>query len=353
MSMMKGFGVIEPTVSVGWMEKEIPEPGPFEALCSPVAVLPCTSDVHNARTRKAYPNRILGHEGIGRIEKVGEYVTDFKPGDLVAICGVTPVWRGVDIQEGNYEHVGGFLGSRYLSSKIDGLFGEYFIIPDADMNLAKVPEGVSLEAAALVGDMVCTGFTGAVGANIQFGETVVVLGIGPVGLMAVAATALRGAGRIIAIGHREKCKELAKIYGATDIIDYKDGPVSKQVLELTGGKRVDKIILAGGNEDNLSESYKMIKCGGTISNLCGYKFDKSISFSVADAGSLVNNVTLIGRLQMGGRLRLERLMAIIEAGRLDPTHLISHRFHGFDKIEEAFDLMANKTEDVIKPIVFI
>ena len=66
MSMMKGFGVIEPTVSVGWMEKEVPEPGPFEALCSPVAVLPCTSDVHNARTRKGPKKVVAGSSKKGK-----------------------------------------------------------------------------------------------------------------------------------------------------------------------------------------------------------------------------------------------------------------------------------------------
>lgn len=127
MAIMKGYGVIEPTVSWGWMEKEIPEPGPFEALCSPVAVLPCTSDVHSAHFRNAWPNRILGHEGVGRVEKVGAMVTDIHVGDIVAVPAVTPIWRGRQIAEGLHEHTGGFLGGRYLSSKLDGTFGEYGI----------------------------------------------------------------------------------------------------------------------------------------------------------------------------------------------------------------------------------
>ena len=156
MTMMKGYGVIEPTVSHGWIEKEIPEPGPFEALCTPVAILPCTSDVHNALHRKAFPNRILGHEGVGCVAKVGSFVKDLKVGDIVAIPAVTPVWRGREIAEGLPEHVGGFLGGRYLSSQLDGTFGEFFIVPDADMNLATVPDGVPIEAAALAGDMITT-----------------------------------------------------------------------------------------------------------------------------------------------------------------------------------------------------
>ncbi len=352
MGTMKGYGVIEPTVSHGWIEKEIPDVGPFEALCSPVAVLPCTSDVHNAKYRKAYPNRILGHEGVGRVEKVGEYVKDLNVGDVVAIPAVTPIWRGREIQEGLHEHAGGFLGGRYLSSKLDGTFGEYFIIPDADMNLAPVPDGVSLEAAALVGDMVTTGFSGAEGANIQYGDTVVVAGIGPVGLMSVAGAALHGAGRIIAIGHRQNTKELAKEYGATDILDYNDGSIPEQVLEVTGGKKVDRVIVAGGKPSIISESYRMLKCGGTISNIAGFFDDFHIS--VADSGTLVAHQTLTGRLCAGGRLRLEKLMEVIRVGRVDPALLITHKLYGFEKIEEGFDLMGDmRTPEVIKPIVYI
>ena len=311
MAIMKGYGVIEPTVSWGWMEKEIPEPGPFEALCSPVAVLPCTSDVHSAHFRNAWPNRILGHEGVGRVEKVGAMVTDIHVGDIVAV-------------------------------------------PDADMNLAVVPNGVSIKAAGLVGDMVTTGFSGVEGANIQFGDTVVVIGIGPVGLMSVAGAAIRGAGRLIAVGHRELTKELAKKYGATDVVDYKDGDIVAQIMELTNNEKVDRVIIAGGTESTINDAYRMVKCGGNISNVAGYDFSKEFHLTVADAGCLVNHVTLTGRLCAGGRYRLENLMALIKNGRLDPTLLITHELHGFDKIEDGFRMMdERKTPDTIKPIVII
>ena len=354
MATMKGYGVIEPTVSWGWMEKEIPEPGPFEALCSPVAVLPCTSDVHNAHRRQAWPNRILGHEGVGRVEKVGSMVTDIKVGDIVAIPAVTPIWRGKEIAEGLHEHAGGFLGGRYLSSQLDGTFGEYFIIPDADMNLAVVPDGVSIKAAGLVGDMITTGFSGVEGANIQFGDSVVVIGIGPVGLMSVAGTALRGAGRLIGVGHRKLTKELAKQYGATDVVDYTEGDIVEHIMELTIHQKVDKVIIAGGTEDTVNDAYRMVKCGGVISNIAGYDFSKSFNITVADAGTLVNHVTLTGRLCAGGRYRLENLMALIKTGRLDPTLLITQELHGFEKIEEGFNMMEEpKDESVIKPIVIM
>ena len=104
-----------------------------------------------------------------------------------------------------------------------------------------------LKLLNLVGDMVTTGFSGVEGANIQFGDTVVVIGIGPVGLMSVAGAAIRGAGRLIAVGHRELTKELAKKYGATDVVDYKDGDIVAQIMELTNNEKVDRVIIAKRN----------------------------------------------------------------------------------------------------------
>lgn len=222
------------------------------------------------------------------------------------------------------------------------------------MNLAVVPNGVSIQAAGLVGDMVTTGFSGVEGANIQFGDTVVVIGIGPVGLMSVAGAAIRGAGRLIAVGHRELTKQIAKKYGATDVVDYKDGDIVAQIMELTNNEKVDRVIIAGGTESTINDAYRMVKCGGNISNIAGYDFSKEFHLTVADAGCLVNHVTLTGRLCAGGRYRLENLMALIKNGRLDPTLLITHELHGFDKIEDGFCMMdERKTPDTIKPIVII
>ena len=108
------------------------------------------------------------------------------------------------------------------------------------------PSAVTDVQAVIVDDMVATGFTGVENMEILVGEVVVVLGIGPVGLMAVAAAALRGAGRIIAVGSRPNTVALAKQYGATDIVDYKQGDVTEQIMTLTSGHPVDSVLVASG-----------------------------------------------------------------------------------------------------------
>ena len=112
-----------------------------------------------------------------------------------------------------------------------------------------------------------TGFHGAELADVQFGDTVLVVGIGPVGLMAVAGAALRGAARILAVGPRPVCVEAARKYGATDFISYKNGPIDEQVLALTGGKGVDCAIIAGGDVDTFIPVVKILKPGGRIGNV--------------------------------------------------------------------------------------
>ena len=121
----------------------------------------------------------------------------------------------------------------------------------------------------MLSDMVPTGFHGVELADVQFGDTVLVVGIGPVGLMAVAGANLRGASRIICVGTRQICRDVAKGYGATDFIGYKDGPIDEQVMALTGGKGVDKAIVAGGGVALLVPGVLCLSAGGRLGRV-GY-----------------------------------------------------------------------------------
>lgn len=199
--------------------------------------------------------------------------------------------------------------------------------------------------------MVTTGFHGVELADIKFGDTVVVIGIGPVGLMSVAGAALRGAARIIAVGNRPITRQLAMEYGATETISYKDGPIYDQVMELTGNRPVDSVIIAGGTTANIAEAYRMTKTAGTIANIAGQ--DSDFILKASESQSFVTHKTLTGGLCPGGRRRLERLLDLVRYGKLDVDKLISHSFNGFEKIEDAFQLMADNPSDVVKPIVYM
>ena len=296
---------------------------------------------------------ILGHEGCGVVEEVGELVKDFKVGDRVMVAAITPDWSSLEAQGGYPMHSGGMLSGWKFSNFKDGVFGEYFHVNDADGNLAHMPEAVSPEEACMLSDMVPTGFHGVELADIQFGDTVLVNGIGPVGLMSVAGANLRGASRIICVGTRPACREAAKKYGATDFISYKEGSIDEQVLELTGGKGVDKAIVAGGGVESFDPIIKALKPGGKIGNVNYLGSGTYVTIPRVEWGCGMGHKMITGGLMPGGRLRLEKLASLIEVGKLDVRHLITHRFDGFEHVEDSLMLMKDKPADLIKPVVNI
>lgn len=351
---MKAFAMLG-IGEVGFIEKEKPVAGPYDAIVRPLAVSPCTSDIHTVYEGAMGDrhNMILGHEAVGEVVEVGSEVTDFKPGDRVVVPAITPDWRSEAAVRGYPQHSNGLLAGWKFSNFKDGVFGEFFHVNDADMNLAHLPEEIAPETAVMLCDMMTTGFQGAELANIKLGATVVCIGIGAVGLMAVAGAKLRGAGRIIAVGSRPVCVEAAKFYGANDIVNYKDGDIVEQIKDLTDGEGVDNVIIAGGNSDILVSAVKMTKPGGTISNVNYFGNGDTIDIPRLEWGCGMAHIDIRGGLCPGGRYRMENLIDLIKYNRVDPSKLVTHKFHGFDKIEEALELMKEKPKDLIKPVVII
>ena len=328
---MKAFVLKEPGV-VGY--EQVPEPvlTPYGAILKPVAVAPCSSDVHTVfggGSRKA-PNLVLGHECVARVLEVGEYVTDFVPGELVAVPAITPDWRAKSIQEHNFKHASAPFSGHQLGRTQPGVFSERFLIPDADTTLAKIPEGVSLEQALMCVDVVTTGFTGAQNADIKFGDTVVVMGIGPIGLMAVAGAAHLGAARILAVGSRPLCVKTAYEFGATEVLSYKDGDIVKQVMARTDGIGADSVIICGGNDEVFAQAIDMVRYG---------------------IGRGMAGKTIRTELAEGGRVRIERMLSMVKYGRIHPEKLVTHHLNGLDQIEDALYLMRDKPADLIKVMV--
>ena len=338
----------------GWLDKEKPVAGPLDAILRPRMVAPCSSDTHTMHGGSGpNENLILGHEAIGEVVEVGALVQNFKPGDIVVVPCVTPNWLAPGVQSGKYNaHDNGMLGSfKFLLSK-DGVFAELFHVNQADANLTLLPEGVSMEAALMTVDMMSTGFHAIELAEIGFGETVVVIGIGPVGLMAVAGARLRGAGRIIGIGTRPNCVKIAREYGANDIISYKDGDIVAQIMEMTDGG-ADKVIIAGGNAETFRQAVEMTRAMGIIANVNFFDVSETLAMPAYSWGLGMANKDIRGGFCPGGAQRSRKMMEVVKHAPFDTTKLITHEFEGFDKIEDAFLLMDSKIPELIKPIVRI
>ena len=349
---MKGFAMLK-IGEVGWIEKDKPECGPNDAICRPLAIAICTSDVHTVWEGAVGErhNMILGHEGCAEVVEVGSEVKDFKPGDKVLVPAITPDWNSVEAQAGYSMHSGGMLAGWKFSNFKDGLDAQFFHVNDADGNLAHLPENVNIVDACMLSDMVPTGFHGVELADVQFGDEVLVIGIGPVGLMSVAGTHMRGASRIIAVGTRPNCVEAAKAYGADEFISYKDGTIEDQVLEMTHGRGVDKVIVAGGTVETFDSAVKSLKPGGKIGNVNYLGSGDYINIPRSEWGVGMGHKQIVGGLMPGGRLRMEKLGALVSSGKLDVSLLATHIFDEPKDIPEALQLMKDKPADLIKPVV--
>jgi threonine dehydrogenase-like Zn-dependent dehydrogenase len=347
---MKAF-VMKEIGEVGFMDKPIPEPGSNDAVVRTSKALICTSDSHTVgggigpRT-----NLTLGHEAVGVVHAVGSEVKDFRPGDRVVVGAITPDWGHPAAQNGHPSQTGGPLGGWKFANVKDGVFAEYFHVNDADANLAKIPDDVPDEAAVYCCDMLSTGFMGAENGNIPIGGTVAVLAQGPVGLMSTVGARLQGAGLVIGVESVPSRQKLARAYGADEIVDFTKEDVVDRVMELTDGEGVDTAIEALGADITFQTAIKITKPGGTVSNTGYFGEGEFVSIPRVEWGVGMADMTIATGLCPGGRLRMERLLRVLQGRRVDPTQMTTHTFR-FDEMERAFEVSDKKLDDVIKPLI--
>lgn len=352
--------VLHGTQDLRYEDMKIPEIGPKDALIRPVLVSTCTTDVHLLIAANALPQMLgkaLGHEAVGVIERVGDEVQDFKVGDLVTVPAAAPEFRSLEGQLGK-----AFLVDRGPYSALNtgipergGSFAEYAYAYDVDMSASLIPEGVTPIQALMYIDMVGTALAAVKEAEVSLGDTVCVIGIGPVGLSVVELCARSGATTIVGVGNRKVCRDLAMKYGATGTCSYKDGDIAEQAIALNGGKQFDKVIICGGNSNQVfNDALKCVAECGIISNA---------TFFATDAETVINNmlwgfgnrrITIRGVCSKTiGRAHSDRYLKLIQTGRIHPEHLVTHKFYGLDKVADAIQIMADHDPTVIKPVVVL
>ncbi|MEV4475256.1 NAD(P)-dependent alcohol dehydrogenase [Nonomuraea salmonea] len=347
---MRAF-VMKEIGQVGLMDKDVPRPGPLDAVVKTTTALICTSDSHTVKGGIGpRQNLTLGHEGVGVVHEVGDEVRTFRPGDRVLVGAITPDWGDLAAQNGHPSQSCGPLGGFKFANSKDGVFAEYFHVNEADANLAKIPDGVPDEMAVYCADMLSTGFMGAENGDIPMGGTVAVLAQGPVGLMATAGAKLRGAGLVIGVESVPRRQKLARFYGADEIVDFTTEDVVERILDLTQGQGVDTAIEALGADATFQTAIKITKPGGTVSNTGYYGEGDFVRIPRLEWGVGMADKTITTGLCPGGRLRMERLLRILEGKRLDPTQMTTHTFR-FDEMERAFEVADKKLDDVVKVLI--
>lgn len=306
----------------------------------------CGTDLHILKgdVPTISDGRILGHEGVGIIEEAGKDVLNFKKGDKVLISLITSCGRCDFCKKAMYSHCSN--GGWQLGNKIDGTQAEYVRIPYADTGLYRLSPEVDDEAAVMLSCILPTGLEcGTLNGQVKPGDTVAIIGAGPVGLAALLTAQLYSPAEIIMIDLDDNRLEVARSFGATQVVNSANGKAAQRVMELTQDAGVDVAIEAVGIAATFDICQAIIAPGGHIANVGVH--GKPVVLHLEKLWS--SNITLTTRLVDAGTTPM--LLKMVESGRLDAKKLVSHRFQ-LSEILKAYDTFANAAKQhAVKVII--
>jgi alcohol dehydrogenase len=308
---------------------------PTDAIVKITKTTICGTDLHILKgdVPTCQPGRILGHEGVGIVEKVGAAVTAFKAGDHVLISCVSACGKCEYCRKQMYSHctTGGWI----LGNKIDGTQAEFVRIPYADNSLYPIPAGADEEALVMLSDILPTGFEcGVLNGKVAPGSAVAIVGAGPIGLAALLTAQFYSPGEIIMIDLDDNRLEVAKRFGATTTINSTDGKALESVMKMTGKRGVDTAIEAVGIPVTFELCQKLVAPGGTIANIGVH--GKKVDLHLEELWD--RNISITTRLVDTATIPM--LFKTVGSKKIDPKLLITHRFK-LDKILDAYETFGN------------
>ncbi|UDM52010.1 alcohol dehydrogenase catalytic domain-containing protein [Cupriavidus sp. MP-37] len=352
MAMMKATVFVEPG-RIALEDKPIPDIGPTDALIRITTTTICGTDIHILKGE--YPVRsglTLGHEPIGIIEKLGSQVTGYQEGQRVLCAAVTPCGQCSSCLMGFHSQCGSqapngwkVAGGWKIGNYLDGCQAEYFVVPDAQANLALIPDHLSDEDVLLIPDIVSTGFSAAESAGIKIGDVVVVIAQGPIGLCATAGARLQGAGLVIAVDPVEARLEKARSMGADVLLNPKECDVLGEVMKLTNGVGADVALECLGRDETMATCVNVTRPGGTVSSVGIYSKDIPVPLDGFGAG--LANKRIVTSTCPGGKERMRRLLNVTSSQRIKLDHLVTHTYP-LDDVVAAYELFGHQRDGVVK-----
>jgi alcohol dehydrogenase len=304
---------------------------PTDAIVRITKTTICGTDLHILKgdVPTCQPGRILGHEGVGVVEKVGAGVVEFHVGDHVLVSCISACGKCEYCRRSMYSHctTGGWI----LGNRINGTQAEYVLIPHADTSLYRIPDGMDEETVVLLSDILPTGYEcGVLNGKVQPGSTVAIVGAGPIGLAALLTAQFYSPSELIMIDENDRRLELAKHLGATAVINNSDGGAAKKLMKMTQERGADAVIEAVGVPATFQLCEELVAPGGTIANIGvhGIKVDLHLE-RLWD-----RNITITTRLV--DTVTTSMLLKIMQTHKLDPKQLITHRFK-LDQILDAYE----------------
>lgn len=327
-------------------ERPIPRAGVGEAVIRVTLTTICGTDLHIVRGEyPVQPGLVIGHEPVGVIHELGAGVTGYHPGERVLVGAITPCGQCESCLGGHLSQCGGPLGGWKFGNTINGAQAQYLLVPNAQANLARIPDDVTDEQVVLLSDIASTGISAVESANLQLGDTVAVFAQGPIGLCATAGARLKGASLIIGVDSDPTRMAMSRRMGADVVLNVREVDVVSEIQKLTGGRGVDVAVEALGTQNTFESALRSIKPGGTLSSLGVYSGKLTVPLEPFLAG--IGDQRIITTLCPGGKERMRRLISLVQHHRLDLTPLITHTFP-LDRISEAYELFGERRDGVIK-----
>ena len=318
--------------------EDVPRPmikDPGDAIVRVTTSTICGTDLHILKgdVPSVTEGRILGHEGIGVVEELGANVTGIQKGDRVLISCVSACGACDFCRKNMYSHcrTGGWI----LGNTIDGTQAEYVRIPHATMSLYPLPKGADEEALVMLSDILPTGFEcGVLNGAVKPGDTIAIVGSGPIGLAVLLTAQFYSPAAIIMIDLDDKRLAVARELGATSVVNSTDGKAAERVMELTHGEGVDVAIEAVGVPASFDICQAIVGAGGRIANVGVH--GKPVALQLQKLWD--RNMTLTTRLV--DTVTIPMLLKVVQSGKLSPQRLVTHRF-AFHDIEKAYDTFGN------------
>jgi alcohol dehydrogenase len=335
---MKGY-VFHGPAEASW--QDVPDPGikePTDAIVQVGAVTICGTDLHILRgdVPEVRPGTVLGHEAVGEIVEVGGDVRTVRPGDRVLMSCISACGRCRFCRDGAYGQCRGG-GGWILGHLIDGTQAEYVRVPYADLSVHPLPGTLRSEDAVLLADIFPTSYeVGVLNGHVRPGDTVVIVGAGPIGLAAVATARLFAPERIISVDLAPARLEAARRLGADAVADVREAP--RQLVEdLTGGLGADVVIEAVGVPETFELCTGMVRPGGHVANVGVHGAPATLHLEEL----WIRNLTITTGLVDG--YSTPTLLRMTAAGRLPTGELVTHIFP-LDHMEQAYDVFSHAAE---------
>ncbi len=321
----------------GWESKQDPRiEQPTDAIVKVDTTTICGTDLHILKgdVPTVTGGRTLGHEAVGTVVETGSAVQEVREGDRVLVSCISSCGRCAYCKRGLYSQClngGGWI----LGHLVDGVQAEYARIPFADNSLYKIPQGLSDEQVLFLADILPTGFEiGVLNGALKPGDTVAVVGAGPVGLAAIMTSKLYGPGNVIATDPDSSRLERARQFGAdTTINNASENPVEK-VAEMTDGMGADVVIEAVGIPETFELCTELVRPGGHVANVGVHGEPATLHLETLWIKSITITTGLVDTSST------PTLLKLVAEGRLDPTPFTTHRF-GLGEVMDAYDVFAD------------